>query len=132
LPTLRQSQLLYVAFHTIDYLTYPENSAAKRDTYRKECADFAVIDRFAHAFKHVETGHENSAIQPLAAKDVISRPPAFFEVGVWDLSRWDDQVGGVTVRQETSLDILQALRRTVEFLRSKLEAQHSGQTGHTA
>jgi hypothetical protein len=53
----------------------------------------------------------------LRSEDVISRPPGFFDVGAWDLSRFDDPVGSVTVRGETHLDVLRALHEACAFLR---------------
>jgi hypothetical protein len=41
-----------------------------------ENADFAVVDRVANAFKHVETGHPDAPQnQPLTVTSVFERPP---------------------------------------------------------
>jgi hypothetical protein len=62
-----------VVFHAIDYLD--ANSARKK--FREDNADFALIDRIGHAFKHMQTGHPaDPNLQPLSAEGVITRPPA--------------------------------------------------------
>ncbi len=110
-----------VTFHTLDYL------GGSRQKFGQACPDFATVDRIAHAFKHVETGHPNDTQKPpLTASDVIARPPAFFDVSfVWDLSRFDDPIGGVTLRSDTRIDLAQVLQRAYAFLDSKVR----GDTG---
>lgn len=112
-PTsVRRAMLACIAtYHAIEYLGLKR----QREEFWQECPDFALVDRICHAAKHVEGRH-----QPLRSEDVIIRPPGFFDVGALDLSRFDDPVGGVTIRANTSLDILQALKRAVTFLRSKI------------
>src|SRR5690242_18651604 len=76
-PTsVRQAFLAAAAvFHAIDYLA-PKGSAGLRTAFRKQSPEFAIVDRIAHAFKHVETGHpDNPNNQPLSAEGVIARPP---------------------------------------------------------
>ena len=106
------------AFHAIDYLTYPrKRSSAIRDKFRKESAAFSIVDDVAHAFKHVVTGPRNNP--NLRANEIIPRPPAYWDVsGAWDLSRWDDPVGGVTLDADRRVDLLDALNKTVEFWRT--------------
>jgi hypothetical protein len=41
------------------------------------------------------------------------------DVAVWDLSRFDDPVGGVTLDREPNVDLLEILKRTVGFLRAE-------------
>jgi hypothetical protein len=96
-----------VTFHSIDYL--PKKSA-NRGSFRKESPEFSTVDRIAHAFKHVETGHVQSDIKPLKAGDVIERPPAKWSEGVWGLSRWNDAIGGVTVKNEHDHDLLEIVK----------------------
>src|ERR1700738_4956831 len=82
-----------VVFHSLDYLTHPDNSQNRRSLFRKQSEDFATVDRVAHALKHVETGHPDAAgNQPLKADDVIERPPAHWGTEVWELSRWVDAI----------------------------------------
>jgi hypothetical protein len=112
-------------FHAIDYLPRrTKSTSGLRDRLRRECADFAVVDRIAHAFKHVETGHpDNPHNQPLSAEGVIARPPAYYNVsGAWGLSRWDDPIGGITIDDDRQLDVLSAIKRAAEFIRLQTEA----------
>ena len=70
-------------FHSIDYLA-PNRSAGLRTAFRKQCEEFVIIDRIAHAFKHVETGHpDNPHNQPLSAE--AYRAAAYVLRGVWGL-----------------------------------------------
>jgi hypothetical protein len=103
------------------YRLYPDTRANQRNLLCAENQDFALVDRVAHALKHVRTGHQNSpTIKPLTAGEVIERPPAVWGLMVWDLSRWDDPVGGVTIKDEAELDLLETVKRAAEFLRGKL------------
>ena len=80
-----------------------------------------MVDRVAHAFKHVATGHPQSpTLQPLTSGQVIERPPFFWDVAVWDLSRWDDATGSVTIAGEHERDLLADVKQAAAFLRSKL------------
>jgi hypothetical protein len=125
-PTSRRHAFLacVVTFHAIDYLAYSgemSNSRNFREKFRKASPEFAVVDRVAHAFKHVSAGHPNALRnQPIASDDVIPRPPAFFGVAVWGLSRCGDTVGGVTLNRERGVDLLSTVKKAVEFIRSHL------------
>jgi hypothetical protein len=120
-PTsVRHAFLAAVAvFHAIDYL----DARRFRKKFR-ENPDFAMVDRIAHAFKHVKTGHrDDPSLQPLSAEGVIARPPAYYGVsGAWDLSRWDDPIGGVTLDGDRQMDVLSAVKRAAEFIRLQIEA----------
>src|ERR1700722_3521691 len=98
-PRSRRRAFLACAatFHLIDYIAHPASPVQRRQAFRSESPPFAVVERVAHAFKHVTTGHPQSPTQPLAAGQVIERPPAIWGQMVWDLSRWDDAAGGVTI-----------------------------------
>jgi hypothetical protein len=111
-------------FHAIDYL--PRRSASSsglRDRFRRECTAFAIVDRIAHAFKHVETGHpDNPHNQPLSAEGVIARPPMYYGVsGAYGLSRYNDPSGGVTLDGDRRLDVLVEVKRAAEFIRRQIE-----------
>ena len=128
-PTSRRHAFIacVVTYHCVDYLAYPDKPQNRLASFREACPGFEVVDRVAHAFKHVKTGHsENPHRQPLASGDVISRPPAVWGEAVWDLSRWDDETGGVTIDGERELDLLVAIREAVEFL----ERQALSAPGH--
>ncbi|QHP69542.1 hypothetical protein EI171_20975 [Bradyrhizobium sp. LCT2] len=124
-PTsVRHAFLAAVAvFHAIDYL----DADRLRKKFRENNADFALVDRIAHAFKHVHTGHPaDRNNQPLSAEGVIARPPAYYGVsGAWDLSRWNDPIGGVTLDGDRQLDILSAIKGAAEFLRLQIETDRS-------
>lgn len=91
-----------VAFHAIDYLAHPSSSRSIRNRFRLESREFAIVDLVAHAFKHVTT----SGLDPSQASEVISRPGAAFDQAVFDLSRWDDPIGGVTLDDDRTVDLL--------------------------
>jgi hypothetical protein len=108
-----------VVFHAVDYLAYPKRSRTLRLKFNQESRAFAVVDDMAHAFKHVVAG--NPANPDLTAADVISRPPAaFWDVMAWDLSRWDDPVGGVTLDKDRNVDLYEVVVEAAAFLRRKL------------
>jgi hypothetical protein len=118
-PTsVRHAFLACVAtFHSIDYLAYPRKPQPLRQLFRRQSTDFALVDRVAHAFKHVASG--NPTGEWLVSAEVISRPPAVWGSAVWDLSKWDDPTGGVTLDSDRGVDLLGAIKRTVDFLRKK-------------
>lgn len=112
------------AFHAIDYLAYPsKRSSDLRQTFRRELSDFDIVDRVAHAFKHVVTGDRNNP--ELTARQVISRPPAFCGVMVVGLSMLGDVRGGVTIAHDHSVDLLGVLKRAVLFLRDVSEKDYA-------
>ncbi|MDA9506136.1 hypothetical protein XI09_16140 [Bradyrhizobium sp. CCBAU 11386] len=120
-PTsVRHTFLAAVAvFHAIDYL----GAGNHRKKFRETDPDFALVDRIAHAFKHVHTGHPaDPNLQPLSAEDVISRPPAVWDRAVWDLSSWDDATGGITLDGDRQLDVLSRIQRAAEFIRLQIKA----------
>ena len=108
------------AFHTLDYVARAVNRPAAhlRQVFGNESADFALVDDVAHAFKHVSVGPRGNP--DLKMDEVMSRPPAKFDQAVFDLSRFDDAVGGITLDRERDVDLLQTLQRATEFLRSKV------------
>ncbi len=106
-----------VVFHGVDYLAYPRTKPATlRQQFGRQSDAFKTVDRVAHAFKHVITDCRN----PLKSDDVISRPAAMWGEAVWDLSRWDDPVGGVTLDSERDVDLLDAVKRAYEFLSEQI------------
>jgi hypothetical protein len=124
-PTSRRLAFLacVVTFHAIDYLAAAENTPNTgnlKKRFGNESAEFAIVDRVAHAFKHVNAGHPNAPInQPLTSGEVISRPPGRWGVAVWGLSRWDDPVGGVTLDLEPRVDLLATVRAAADFIRAQ-------------
>ena len=80
----------------------------------------AMVDRVAHAFKHVISGNAASPQrQPLRSADVITRPPATAGDLIPDVSRAGDAVGGVTVDAQTNVDLLEVVKRAIEFLKAQ-------------
>jgi hypothetical protein len=108
-----------VVFHAIDYL----DANSYRKKFREDNADFALVDRIAHAFKHVQTGHPNDPnLKPLSAGGVIARPPMYYNVsGAYNLSRLGDPVGGVTLDGDRRLDVLSAIEGAAQFVRQQFE-----------
>jgi hypothetical protein len=103
--SVRQAFLTCVAvFHSIDYLAYPRKSGNLRKTWREQSPEFALVDDVAHAFKHVVACNPKGPSR-LKASEVISRPPAAWDVAAWDRSRWDDAAGGVTLDSDRNVDL---------------------------
>jgi hypothetical protein len=126
--SVRHTFLACVAtFHAVDYLAYPKRKRSRtlREQFNRESPAFAVVDDVAHAFKHVVAG--NPASPNLSASEVISRPPVFFDVGHWDLSSFDDPVGGVTFDKDRSVDLYDLVVEAAAFLRRKLKADAIGE-----
>jgi hypothetical protein len=121
-----------VTFHCIDYFAHPKKSANLRNLFRNQSPDFAVVDRVAHSFKHLETGHpEAPQNQPLASTYVFERPPG--EAGRMQagLSRFGDAVGSVGIwgEDEDHSDVLPVVKRAAKFLRSKIKEAPSASSG---
>lgn len=109
-------------YHCIDYLAHPKKSANLRTDFRKN-PDFAVVDRVAHAFKHLETGHPDTPQnQPLRVGKVFRRPPARAGVMQAGLSRCGDPTGSVEIWGENGSNLLRVVTKAAEFLRTKLPA----------
>jgi hypothetical protein len=106
-------------FHAIDYL----GASRLRKKFRENNSDFALVDRIAHAFKHVQTGHpDDPNLQPLSAAGVIGRPPMYYNVsGAYGLSRYNDPIGGVTLDGDRRLDVLSAIKGAAQFVRQQFE-----------
>src|SRR5262249_27877319 len=69
-PTSRSHAFLacVTTFHAIDYLAASgntPNTGNLRQRFREESGEFAVVDRVAHAFKHVRAYLKARANQPL-------------------------------------------------------------------
>jgi hypothetical protein len=118
--SVRHTFLACVAtFHAVDYLAHPKHSRRLRQQFNQESPAFKIVDDVAHAFKHVVTG--NPANPGLKAKEVISRPPAYYDVsGAYGLSRWGDPIGGVTLDNNRTVDLYAVIIEAVAFLRQQL------------
>lgn len=115
-PTSVRHALLacMVTFHCIDYLAAPKRPRSLRQKFRADSPEFEIVDRVAHAAKHVKIG-------PLRAAHVVKRPPAVPGVLVPGLSRPGDAVGSVTIWDEAALDLLAIVKRAAEFLRVQID-----------
>ena len=102
-------------FYLIDYI-----GKQRLKDFRRECPAFVAVERYAHALKHTKTGHRNSLVQPLAAEQIVDRPPGFLGKMVLGLSRLGDTTGGVTVAGEPERDLLDDVKKAATFLRTKL------------
>lgn len=116
--SVRRAFLACVAlFHTVDYLAAQPRSLNKgnlRREFRNESAEFAIVDRVAHAFKHLEAGCEAAPDnKPLHVRAVFSRPPSFVGVMVIGLSYLGDTRGGVEIWNERGSDLLHVVRGAV-------------------
>jgi hypothetical protein len=124
-PSRRHAFLACVTtFHAIDYLAASgktPNRQNLRGQFRKGSTEFGIIDRVAHAFKHVQIdGHPNNpANQPLAVGEVLHRPPGIWGEARWGVSRWGDPVGGVTLDQERAVDLLHTIKAAAQFIQAQ-------------
>jgi hypothetical protein len=109
-------------FHSVDYLAFPNKSRGTRQQFRKESPAFLLVDRIAHAFKHVGTGGKKGR---LLATDVIPRPAGKWGEMVWGLSRWDDSQGGVTLDNERSVDVLLVVRDALDFVEAQVRTNRA-------
>jgi hypothetical protein len=108
-----------VTFHTVDYLA-PKQSKELRDGFCKQSHEFLLIDRVAHAFKHVESGHPKSLIKPpLHVSEMGSRPLARLGQMRMGLSRLGDAMGGVATASGRGKDLLQTVKHAAAFLRHR-------------
>jgi hypothetical protein len=121
-PTSRRHAFLacVVTCHAVDYLAYPADPRSLRQQFEHQSAAFKLVNDVGHAFKHVVQGRPSAP--RMKQSDVIQRPPFYWGVAVWDLSRWDDEVGGVTLDSDRNVDLLETVRTAVSFLWSKVEA----------
>jgi hypothetical protein len=121
-PTsVRHAFLACVAtFHSVDYLAHPRKPASLRQKFADQSPDFAMVDRVAHALKHVISGNAASPQrQPLRSADIIARPPATAGELRARVSRAGDAVGGVTVDAQTDIDLIEVVKRAIKFLRTQ-------------
>lgn len=109
--------------HAVDYLAYPKAPQTLRTQFSKESRAFEIVNDVGQAFKHVVRGERGDP--RMRQSEVISRPPDYWGVAAWDVSRWDDVVGGVTLDSDRTVDLLEVVREAVRFLWGKVHADAS-------
>jgi len=102
-------------FHSVDYLAHPRSPRGMRQQWKRASRAFKIVDDVAHAFKHVKSG--NRARPNLRAKEVVSRQGAF-QVGAFQANAFD--VGGVTLENDASVNILATVKEAAAFVRDQL------------
>jgi hypothetical protein len=119
-PTSRRLAFLacVATCHAVDYLAFPADARTLRQQFEHESSAFKIVNDVGHAFKHVVQGRPSDP--RLRQSEVIERPPAIWGQMVWDLSRWDDPVGGVTLDNDRNIDLLETARVAVNFLWQKV------------
>jgi hypothetical protein len=60
-------------------------------------------------------------VSDFGTADVVSRPPASSDEANWDLSRWDDPIGGMTLDRNRNVDLLEVVKRTCAARPNSLE-----------
>jgi hypothetical protein len=108
------------AYHILDHLVGRKGVPILRKSVRRECQSFLIVERVAHAFKHVSTGNPNGEVQPLEVAEVISRPPAFLGQMRVGLSRLGDRHGGVTLAAARNVDLLAELGMVQMYFQQRI------------
>jgi len=86
------------------------------ESLQSACPECWAIYLVAISAKHMEHGKSGFTIDK-----IVERPPAFYAVAVWGLSRWDDTTGGVET-MDLNMSIDASLRVAFEFLAGKFLA----------
>ena len=120
-PTSRRHAFLacVAACHGVDYLAYPDDPRTLRQQFERQSPAFKIVNDVGHAFKHVVQGRP--AAPRMKASQVVQRPPGALDVAVFDVSRFDDAAGGVTLDTDTSVDLLNAVKEATAFLWSQIK-----------
>jgi hypothetical protein len=121
-PTSRRHAFIacVVVCHGVDYLAFPDDPRTLRQQFAHQSPAFKIVNDVGHAFKHVVQGRVSDP--RMKASEVISRPPAYWNrSGAWNLSRWNDAVGGVTLDGERNIDLLDAVKGAIEFLWAQIK-----------
>ena len=123
-PSVRRAYIAcVVTYHMIDHWADGERPEGLRAEIRSQCPSFLIVERVAHAFKHVKTGHPENIVKPLTDKDVITRPPATYGTGAWGLSRYGDDFGGVTLDGARHVDLLAELGLVQHYFQQRIAPQ---------
>jgi hypothetical protein len=120
-PTSRRHAFLacVAACHGVDYLAFPDDPRTLRQKFEHESSAFKIVNDVGHAFKHVVQGRPTAP--RMKASQVVQRPAGAFDVGFFDVSRFDDPEGGVTLDTDTSVDLLSAVKEAAAFLWSQIQ-----------
>jgi len=110
-------------FHCIDYLAHPKKSGNLRKEFGRN-SSFLIVDRVAHAFKHVESAEPGaSQNQRLEITSVFSRPPALAGRAQSGVSLAGDTVGGVVIWGKSGSDLLHTVKDAAKFLRNTMHPE---------
>jgi hypothetical protein len=109
-----------VTCHAVDYLAHPNAPQTLSKQISKESRAFEIVNDVGQAFKHVVRGERSNP--RMRQSEVIERPPGVWGEMVWDLSRWDDPIGGVTLDSDRNIDLLETVREAVNLLWEKVRA----------
>jgi hypothetical protein len=82
-----------VTYQTKDYLKKAGEPNVAKTMRLGRNAPYDVVHAICDAAKHRDHGQHRHKI-PFAAGQDYDRPPAIWGEAIWDLSRWDDPVGG--------------------------------------
>jgi hypothetical protein len=111
------------ACHGVDYLAYPDDPRTLRQKFEHQSGTFKIVNDVGHAFKHVVQGRPTAP--RMKASQVVQRPPGALDVAVFDVSRFDDAAGGVTLDTDTSVDLLSAVKEATAFLWSQIKGERA-------
>jgi hypothetical protein len=107
-------------FHGVDYLAHPRRPAPLRQKWQQRSEAFRIVDRVAHAFKHVVSGSpSNPRNAHLQAKDVVSVRGAF-QANAFSSAF---QIASVRLASDPTVDILRSVQEAAQFLREELVDQ---------
>ena len=117
-PTsVRHAFLACVAvFHSVDYRAFPQKGRSLRQKWRGESLDFALVDKLAHAFKHVKAREGGSE---LYAHSVVERPPGI----PGRMIPGSSALGGpgmVSLADSPAVNVLTVVRGAVAFLEAHI------------
>lgn len=121
-PTSRRRAFLacVATCHAVDYLAFPRDPQRLRQQFEHQSPTFKTVNDVGHAFKHVVQGRRSDP--RLKQSEVVSRPAGAWGVATWDVSHWDDPIGGVTLDSDRNIDLLEIVREAVNFLWAKVRA----------
>jgi hypothetical protein len=118
----RRALLACIAlYHVSDYLAHPDEPQITQKAFGKAAPDFLLVDRIANAAKHVVSGHVASPTHPvLDVRRVVDRPPGWIGTFAIGVSQIGDFVGGVTLADDPTVDVLAVVLRARAFVETQI------------